>query len=64
MHERSESAAERSLLQVRVVQNNSRGLASQLEENRFGILSSGRSDNRTNLSASGEVHLAHGRMGN
>jgi len=64
MHEWAKSAVHGRLVKIRIVENNSRCLATQLEQNRLNVLASSRSNDRTNQGATSEVDLAHIRVGN
>lgn len=64
VHEGSERAAHGSLVEVRIVQNNGRGLSTQLQQDGLDVLAGGRGDNGTNIGATSEVDLADGRVGN
>lgn len=59
VHEGSNGTVHGSLIQVRIVQNDRRRLAAQLEQYRLDIFTCGRSDNRTDHCATGEVNLAY-----
>jgi hypothetical protein len=63
VHERSNGAVHGRLVEIRVVENNCRCLAAQLEENRLDMLASGGSNDRTDQGATGEVDLADIRVG-
>lgn len=63
MHEGSNGTVHGSLVQVRIVQNDRRRLAAQLEQHRLDMFTCGRSDNRADHCATGEVNLAHSLVG-
>lgn len=64
VHEGSKRAAHSGLVEVRIVQNNGRGLSTQLQQDRLDVLAGGRGDNGTHIGATSEVDLADGRVGN
>lgn len=60
MHERPQGAKRGGFVQIRIIQNNSRRLATQLKKHRFDVFTSGRRNDGTDMRATGEVDLAHG----
>lgn len=62
MHEGANGAVHGGLVQVRVVQDNSRRLTTQLEQHRLDVLASSGSNDRADIGATGEVNLADGRV--
>lgn len=64
MHERAHRAVHRSLIQVRIIQDNRRRLTAQLKQHRLDVLASRRGNDRTDQSATCEVDLANSRVSN
>ena len=64
VHEGSNGAVHSSLVQVGIVQDHRRRLTAQLQEHGLDVLTSGGSNDRADHGATGEVDLAHGRVGN
>ena len=62
MHERPQGAKRGSFAQIRIIQNNGRCLATQLKKHRLDVFTSGRRNDGTNMTATGEVDLPHGRV--
>lgn len=62
MQKCTQSASHSGLLHIGIIQDNSRGLSTQLQQHRLNIFTRSSSNNRTNMAASSKVDLAHSRV--
>lgn len=64
MQKRTQSASHSRLLHIRIIQNNSSSLSTQLQQHRLDVFTRSSSNNRANMAASSKVDLAHSRVRN
>lgn len=60
MHERPQGTKRGSFVQIRIIQNKGRCLATQLKKHRLDVFTRGRRNDGTDMTATCEVDLAHG----
>ena len=60
MHESSQGTKRGSFVQIRIIQNNSRRLATQLEKHRLDVFTCRRRDDGTDMRTTSKVDLPHG----